>query len=123
MQIGDNVDIKCKICSFLGSGSYGKVYKIKINKKYYALKISENEIRVTPTENPKNISTPETKINMDIKKIIFYAIAIVGTSVVFGAGIMLFIRRRSIWRTNGLESAEETETMYKILENKIKRKI
>lgn len=43
IQLGENIDIKCKICSFLGSGSYGKVYKIKINKKYYALKISENE--------------------------------------------------------------------------------
>lgn len=43
LEMGDNIDIKCKICSFLGSGSYGKVYKIKINKRYYALKISENE--------------------------------------------------------------------------------
>ena len=43
IALGDSVNIKCKICSFLGSGSYGKVYKIKINKKYYALKISENE--------------------------------------------------------------------------------
>lgn len=35
--------IKCKIIEFLGAGSYGKVFKIKINKKYYALKINENE--------------------------------------------------------------------------------
>ncbi len=39
-------DIKCKIVDFLGSGSYGKVYKIKINKKFYALKINENEIPI-----------------------------------------------------------------------------
>jgi hypothetical protein len=39
----NTIAIKCKICGFLGSGSYGKVYKIKINKKYYAFKISENE--------------------------------------------------------------------------------
>lgn len=39
----NTITIKCKICGFLGSGSYGKVYKIKINKKYYAFKISENE--------------------------------------------------------------------------------
>lgn len=39
----DTITINCKICGFLGSGSYGKVYKIKINKKYYAFKISENE--------------------------------------------------------------------------------
>lgn len=32
-----------KICKFLGEGSYGKVFKIKINNNYYALKISENE--------------------------------------------------------------------------------
>jgi serine/threonine protein kinase len=43
INYGDSINIKCKICSFLGSGSYGKVYKIKINKKYFALKISENE--------------------------------------------------------------------------------
>jgi serine/threonine protein kinase len=40
------IDIKCKIIEFLGSGSYGKVFKIKINKKYYALKINENEIPI-----------------------------------------------------------------------------
>ena len=37
-------EVKCKIIDFLGAGSYGKVFKIKINKKYYALKINENEI-------------------------------------------------------------------------------
>jgi len=37
-------EIKCKIIEFLGAGSYGKVFKIKINKKYYALKINENEV-------------------------------------------------------------------------------
>jgi serine/threonine protein kinase len=37
-------EVKCKIVDFLGAGSYGKVYKIKVNKKYYALKINENEI-------------------------------------------------------------------------------
>lgn len=36
--------LKCKIVEFLGAGSYGKVFKIKLNKKYYALKINENEI-------------------------------------------------------------------------------
>lgn len=36
-------ELKCIVCGFLGSGSYGKVYKIKIGKKYYALKLSENE--------------------------------------------------------------------------------
>jgi serine/threonine protein kinase len=35
---------KINICEFLGEGSYGKVYKISINDKYYAIKISENEI-------------------------------------------------------------------------------
>lgn len=39
-------EIKCKIVDFLGAGSYGKVYKIKIGKKYYALKINENEIPI-----------------------------------------------------------------------------
>jgi serine/threonine protein kinase len=37
-------DVKCKVIGFLGAGSYGKVFKLKINGKYYALKISENEI-------------------------------------------------------------------------------
>ena len=39
-------EVKCKIVDFLGAGSYGRVYKIKINKKYYALKINENEIPI-----------------------------------------------------------------------------
>lgn len=39
-------DIKCKVVDFLGAGSYGKVYKIKINGLYYALKINENEIPI-----------------------------------------------------------------------------
>lgn len=41
----ETVILKLEICKFLGSGSYGKVYKVRINntKKYYALKISENE--------------------------------------------------------------------------------
>ena len=42
-KFGEVKNIKCKLCEFLGSGSYGKVYKIKIGKKYYALKINENE--------------------------------------------------------------------------------
>jgi serine/threonine protein kinase len=39
-------EIKCKIIDYIGSGSYGKVYKIKIDKKYYALKINENEVPI-----------------------------------------------------------------------------
>ncbi len=37
------IDRNIKFIKFLGEGSYGKVYKIKINDKYYALKINENE--------------------------------------------------------------------------------
>lgn len=44
LKKGTEFEIKCKIVDFLGSGSYGKVFKIKINNKYYALKINENEI-------------------------------------------------------------------------------
>lgn len=32
------------VCEFLGEGSYGTVFKIKIQDKYYAIKLSENEI-------------------------------------------------------------------------------
>lgn len=39
----ETIEIKCAIKKFIGSGSYGKVFKIEIKKKYYALKISENE--------------------------------------------------------------------------------
>jgi hypothetical protein len=37
------IDKKIKIYKFLGEGSYGKVYKIKIDNNLYALKINENE--------------------------------------------------------------------------------
>ncbi len=35
---------KMEILKFLGEGSYGKVYKVSIDNKYFALKISDNEI-------------------------------------------------------------------------------
>lgn len=46
LNITDNeiVTKEIKIISFLGEGSYGKVYKIKCNSKYYALKINTNEL-------------------------------------------------------------------------------
>ena len=37
------IEKKVKVINFLGEGSYGKVYKIKIDDKKYALKINENE--------------------------------------------------------------------------------
>jgi serine/threonine protein kinase len=43
---GMEFEVKCKVVDFLGAGSYGKVYKLKINGKYYALKINENEIPI-----------------------------------------------------------------------------
>lgn len=43
LKENESIRVKCKICCFLGSGSYGRVYKIRIKKRYYALKISENE--------------------------------------------------------------------------------
>lgn len=43
---GEEINIKCKVIDFLGVGSYGKVFKIKINNKYYALKINENEVPI-----------------------------------------------------------------------------
>ena len=41
-----NIRIKKKItdCDFLGNGSYGTVYKITIDNKVYAIKLSDNEI-------------------------------------------------------------------------------
>lgn len=59
---GENVDVKCSVCGFLGSGSYGKVYKIRIGKNYYALKINENE-------KPNNLkSRYENLISVDKMK-------------------------------------------------------
>lgn len=43
---GMEFEINCKVVEFLGAGSYGKVFKLKINGKYYALKINENEIPI-----------------------------------------------------------------------------
>lgn len=43
IEKGQTIELNCVIIKFLGSGSYGKVYQIKIKNKYYALKISENE--------------------------------------------------------------------------------
>jgi hypothetical protein len=41
----DKIIVKnVNVCDFLGEGSYGIVFKIKIDDKYYAIKISENEI-------------------------------------------------------------------------------
>ena len=40
----DKIKKNIGIYDFLGEGSYGSVYKIKIEEKYYAIKLSENEI-------------------------------------------------------------------------------
>ena len=37
------IEKRVKVQKFLGEGSYGKVYKIKIDDKSFALKINENE--------------------------------------------------------------------------------
>jgi len=52
-------EIKCKIVEFLGAGSYGKVYKIKIGKKYYALKINENEIPINLKQRYESLTCIE----------------------------------------------------------------
>lgn len=39
-----SINKKIVVTEFLGEGSYGKVYKIKINNNYYALKLNQNEI-------------------------------------------------------------------------------
>ena len=49
ISLNGNTDYKSitmvvNVCDFLGEGSYGTVYKIKIGDKYYAIKLSENEI-------------------------------------------------------------------------------
>ena len=38
------LDKKIKIHKFLGEGSYGVVFKVIINDRYFALKLSDNEI-------------------------------------------------------------------------------
>ena len=43
IKIGEMYEVKVKLCKFLGSGSYGKVYKIKIKNKYYESRTNENE--------------------------------------------------------------------------------
>lgn len=43
IKLDDSLELKIKICKFLGEGSYGQVYKIQIENEYYALKINENE--------------------------------------------------------------------------------
>ena len=43
LEHGQTIEVNCQVIKFLGSGSYGKVYKIKIGNKFYALKVSENE--------------------------------------------------------------------------------
>jgi len=40
----NKLDKTIKIHKFLGEGSYGVVFKVSINDKYFALKISDNEI-------------------------------------------------------------------------------
>jgi hypothetical protein len=43
------------IRGFLGEGSYGSVYKIKLNDQYYAIKFSENEIPNKMLERYKSL--------------------------------------------------------------------
>ena len=43
IQLNSQIEKSAKVIKFLGEGSYGKVYKIKIDDDFYALKINENE--------------------------------------------------------------------------------
>ena len=43
IPINTYVEKTAKVIKFLGEGSYGKVYKIKIDDEFYALKVNENE--------------------------------------------------------------------------------
>jgi hypothetical protein len=56
------------IVDFLGEGSYGSVYKIKIDDKYYAIKLSENEIPYKLLQRYKSLCINE-KLKKHIIKI------------------------------------------------------
>lgn len=43
IPVNSYIEKSAKVIKFLGEGSYGKVYKIKIDDQFYALKINENE--------------------------------------------------------------------------------
>ncbi len=43
IPLNTQIEKTVKVIKFLGEGSYGKVYKIKMDDEFYALKINENE--------------------------------------------------------------------------------
>lgn len=56
------------VCDFLGEGSYGIVFKIKIDDNYYAIKISENEIPIKLIQRYKSLCQSD-KLKKHIIKI------------------------------------------------------
>ena len=64
MQITKNINV----VDFLGQGSYGSVYKIKINDVSYAIKLSENEIPNKLVQRYKSLCT-NSKLRKHIIKI------------------------------------------------------
>jgi len=56
------------IIDFLGQGSYGVVYKIKIDDTYYAIKLSENEIPHKLVQRYKSLCT-NSKLKKHVIKI------------------------------------------------------
>jgi hypothetical protein len=58
----------CNVVEFLGEGSYGIVFKIKIDDNYYAIKISENEIPYKLIQRYKSLCQNE-KLKKHIIKI------------------------------------------------------
>jgi len=68
IKMNDIIDKNVEITDFLGEGSYGKVYKIKIDGKYYALKLNNNEIPEKLNERYLSLCKPE-KLSSHIIKI------------------------------------------------------
>jgi hypothetical protein len=68
-EVPKNIIIKkIYICDFLGEGSYGSVFKIKIDDIYYAIKLSENEVPHKMSERYKSLHI-HTKLKKHIIKI------------------------------------------------------
>jgi hypothetical protein len=68
IKINDIIDKNIEIDEFLGEGSYGKVYKIKIDNNFYALKLNNNEIPEKLNERYLSLCKPE-KLSSHIIKI------------------------------------------------------
>lgn len=99
------------IISKLGEGTYGAVYEVVINKKYYALKIStlENEKFIECITLRELINIPLIKNIHNLDSINYIKIGFLIHNKLLCVGIVMELCGKSLWNLLGYINQDETD--------------